>query len=161
MSVRPIPAEYEKKVTPYLIVQGAAGAIDFYKRALGAIERGRMPMGDRIGHAEILVDGAVVMLADEFPEMGIKSPTSLGGSGVGIMLYVADVDTRFNQAIQAGATVKRPLENQFYGDRSGTFTDPFGHQWTLATHIEDVPMEEMKRRMDEAIKHMCQPTEKA
>jgi PhnB protein len=156
MAVKAIPASYEKKVTPYLIVRGAAKAIEFYKQALGAVERTRMQMPDgRIGHAEVDIDGAVVMLGDEMPEMGITGPESRGGTTVGMLLYVADVDARFDRAVKAGATVKRPVVDQFYGDRSGTFTDPFGHQWTIATHQEDLTMEEMKARMDKAMEKMC------
>jgi len=147
MAVKPIPDGY-RVVTPYLIVKGAAQAINFYQKALGAEERMRMPTPDgRIAHAEIAFGDCVVMLADEFPEMGAKSPVTLGGTPVGIMLYVKDVDAQFNQAISAGGKVERPVQNQFYGDRSGTFVDPFGHKWTLATHIEDVTPEEIGRRM--------------
>lgn len=147
MAMKPIPDGYQV-VTPYLIIKGAAQALDFYKRALGAEERMRLPMPDgRIGHAEIQLGDCVVMLADEFPEMGAKSPASLGGTPVGICVYVKDVDAQFNQAIAAGGKVEKQVQNQFYGDRSGTFVDPFGHKWTLATHIEDVTPEEIGRRM--------------
>jgi len=147
MAVKPIPDGY-KVVTPYLIVKGAAQALDFYKRALGAEERMRLPMPDgRICHAEMQLGDCVVMLADEFPEMGAKSPQTLGGTPVGICVYVKDVDAQFNQAIAVGGKVERPMQNQFYGDRSGTFIDPFGHKWTLATHIEDVTPEEIAKRM--------------
>ncbi len=147
MAVRPIPEGYSS-VTPYLIVRGAARAIDFYKQAFGATELMRFPMPDgRVGHAEIKIGNAPVMLADEFPEMGVRSPESIGGSATGLLLYVEDVDAQFQQAVAAGATVERPVKDQFYGDRSGTVIDPFGHKWTLATHKEDVSLEEMRRRM--------------
>jgi PhnB protein len=146
MAVRPIPEGY-RSVTPYLIVRGAAQALEYYCRALNAEERMRLPMGDRIGHAEIQIGDSVIMLADEFPEMGVKSPLALGGTPVGICLYVENVDARFQQAIDAGGKVEKPLQNQFYGDRSGTLIDPFGHKWTIASHIEDVSPEEITRRM--------------
>ena len=140
-------------ITPYLIVHGGAAAIDYYKAAFGAEEIMRMPgPGGTIGHAEIRIGDSVVMLADEPPGGDFRSPQSLGGSPVGLAVYVEDVDARFNQAIAAGGKVIKPLANQFYGDRSGTLADPFGHQWTLATHVEDVSPEEMKRRMAEMMK---------
>ena len=148
MAVTPIPPDYAG-VTSYLIVRGAAKAIDFYKRAFGATELFRMPMpGDRIGHAEIRIGSGVVMLADEMPEMGHKGPQAFGGTPVSLMFYVTDVDAAFAKALAAGATVAKPLQDQFYGDRSGTLTDPFGHVWTIATHVEDVSPEEMSRRME-------------
>jgi PhnB protein len=147
MPVNPVPEGY-RTVTPYLIVSGAAKAIDFYKRAFGAEERVRMPMPDgKIGHAEIQIGDSIVMLADEFPQMGAQSPQTIGGTPVGLCLYVADVDVLFKRAIAAGAKEERPVQDQFYGDRSGTLIDPFGHKWTIATHIEDVTPEEMERRM--------------
>ena len=145
---KPIPEGYHS-VTPYLVVDDAKAAIDFYKRAFGAQEKFRMEMGDRIGHAEILIGDSHVMLADEFPEMGHRGPKALGGTPVSLMIYVEDVDKVFPQALAAGAKEQRPLVNQFYGDRSGTLLDPFGHQWTVSTHIEDVPEDEMQRRMAE------------
>jgi len=143
-----IPDGYHT-ATPYLIIKGASQAIDFYKNAFGATELFRMdgPEG-RIGHAEIKIGDSVIMLADEAPDMGYRSPRSLGGAAVSTMLYVEDVDERFNRAVAAGAKVQRPLANQFYGDRSGTIEDPFGHVWTIATHVEDVPPAEMKKRME-------------
>src|SRR5437867_13128742 len=127
--VKPVPDGYHN-ATPYLIVDGAAKAIDFYKRVFGATERMRMPSpGGKIGHAEIKIGDSMIMLADEHPEMGFRSPQSIGGSAVGLALYVEDVDARFNQAIAAGGKVMRPVKHQFYGDRSGTLTDPFGHVW--------------------------------
>jgi PhnB protein len=148
MAVKPIPDGYYT-VTPYLIVKGAARAIEFYQKAFGATELARMadPSG-RVAHAEIKIGNSIIMLADEHPEMKILGPQSLGGSAVGLLLYVEDVDTRFNRALAAGATVERPLKDQFYGDRSGTLVDPFGHKWTIATHTEDVSMEEMERRFE-------------
>jgi PhnB protein len=130
-----------------LIISGAAKALEFYKKALGATEIMRMDHGGRIGHAEIKLGDSHVMLADEFPEMGVRSPQSLGGTPVGICLYVPNVDELFKQAVDAGAKVERPVQDQFYGDRSGTVIDPFGHKWTIATHIEDVSPEEMGKRM--------------
>jgi PhnB protein len=147
MSVKPIPDGYHS-VTPYLIVKGAARALEFYKKGLGAEERVRMPGPDgKIMHAEIQIGDSMVMLADEFPQMGAVSPQTIGGTPVGICLYVKDVDSLFKQAIAAGGKEERPVMNQFYGDRSGTLIDPFGHKWTIATHVEDVTGEEMQRRM--------------
>ena len=146
MAVKPIPEGYHT-VTPYLIVRGAADAIEFYKKAFEAKELFRYPSPDgKIGHAEILIGDSPIMLADEYPEMGYKGPKSLSGSPVSIMVYVEDVDRIFNQAVTAGATVKEELQDKFYGDRSGTVTDPFGHVWHISTHKEDVSMEEMDRR---------------
>src|SRR4051812_9397309 len=146
MAAKPIPDGYQR-VMPYLIVRGATKALDFYKRAFGGKERMRLPMGDRIGHAEIQIGDCVVMLADEFPEMGAKSPETIGGTPVGLCLYVEDVDAVFKQALAAGGKEEKPVKDQFYGDRSGTLIDPFGHKWTIATHVEDVSPEEMRRRM--------------
>jgi len=152
MAVKPIPDGYHA-VTPYLIVQGAARAIDFYKTAFGATELMRIGgPGGKIGHAEIKIGDSAVMLADEHPDMGYRSPQSLGGAGVSLMLYVEQVDTVFKRAISAGAKELRPVVNQFYGDRSGTLEDPFGHVWTVATHVEDLSAEELDRRVKEAVK---------
>ena len=149
MAVKPIPDGYPR-VSPYLVVDGAQKAIEFYTTVLGATERMRMPGPDgRIGHAELRVGDSLIMLADEFPDMGAKGPSAYGGSPVSISVYVEDVDATFDKATGAGATVVRPLENQFYGDRSATFDDPFGHRWTIATHVEDVSPEEMGRRAAE------------
>jgi PhnB protein len=146
MAVQPIPEGYPR-VTPYLIVDGAADAIDFYKEVLGATERGVMTGPDgRVGHAELAIGDSVVMLADEHPEMDITGPTTIGGSPVMLHVYVADVDLTMEQAVKAGATTSSPAQDQFYGDRSGQFVDPFGHRWNIATHIEDVPPDEMERR---------------
>lgn len=152
MAVKPIPDGYSS-VTPYLVLNGAARAIEFYKQAFGATELLRFAMpGGKLGHAEIKIGNAPIMLADEMPEMGYRGPRALGGTPVGILLYVEDADAMFNRAVAAGATVVKPVQDQFYGDRSGTLTDPFGHQWTVATHKEDVPLEEMHQRMA-AMKH--------
>jgi PhnB protein len=152
MTVQPIPEGYHS-VTPYLIVKGATSAIDFYKKAFDATEVMRLdgPNG-QIMHAELQIGDSRVMLADECPEMGALAPQSPGKAGVGFCLYVENVDEKVAQAIEAGAEVQRPLQDQFYGDRSGTLQDPFGHTWTLATHIEDVPPEEIQCRM-EAMTH--------
>lgn len=144
--VKPVPEGYHT-ATPYLIIKGAAAALEFYKNAFGATELLRMPNRDgRVGHAEIKIGDSIIMLADEAPEVGARSPESCGGSPVTIMLYVEDVDAVFNQAVAAGAKVERPVANQFYGDRTGGIIDPFGHKWYLATHVEDVSPEEMQRR---------------
>ena len=145
--VQPIPTGYHT-VTPYLIVRNGAKAIEFYKKAFGAVELMRFPgPNDSIMHAEVKIGDSPVMLADEMPEAGHVGPQTLGGVAVSLMVYVEDVDARFAQAVAAGATVKRPVEDQFYGDRTGTLVDPFGHVWSLGTHKEDVSMEEMQRRL--------------
>ncbi|MEM8917850.1 MAG: VOC family protein [Pseudomonadota bacterium] len=136
-------------VTPYLIVDDAAAAIEFYKAAFDAQEVMRMPMGDKIGHADLLIGDSHVMLADEFPDMDKLGPNKRGGATCSLMIYVEDSDAAFDQAVAAGATAIRPVEDQFYGDRSGWVKDPFGHEWTLSTHIEDVSPEELNRRMAE------------
>ena len=145
---KPIPEGYHS-VTPYLVVDYANAAIKFYERAFGATEKFRLPMGNRVGHAELQFGDSVIMLADEFPDMGHLGPKSRGGPTSSIMLYVEDVDRAFNKAINAGATQQRPLEDQFWGDRMGTLQDPFGHQWSLASHVEDVSEEEMQKRMEQ------------
>jgi PhnB protein len=154
MAVNPIPAGYPR-VSPYLCCQGAADAIEFYKDVLGATERMRMP-GDspeNIGHAELEIGTSIVMLADEFPDHGFISPISLGGSPVTVHVYVEDVDAVFARALELGATVARPVEDQFYGDRLGQFVDPWGHRWSVASHVEDVSEEEMGRRAAELEGH--------
>ena len=145
-AVQPIPEGYPQ-VTPYLCVEGASAAIDFYGRVLGTTERMRMetPEGT-VSHAELQLGGSLIMLADEFPELGVRSPKAFGGSPVTMSVYVEDVDAVFERALQAGAKVLRPLEDQFYGDRAGQFEDPFGHRWSVATHVEDVSPEEMEHR---------------
>ncbi len=145
--VNPIPEGYHT-ITPYLIIKDAARAIEFYKEAFGAAE-GCQPFKDpngKIMHAELTLGDSRFMLADEFPEMGAKSPKTIGGSAVGLALYVEDVDKVVNQAVAAGAKMVRPVQDQFYGDRSGQVEDPFGHKWTVSTHIEDVSPEEMHKR---------------
>jgi len=145
-NVRPVPEGYPN-VIPYLSVDGANAAIDFYVAVFGAKERVRMPgPAGKIGHAELEIGDSLVMLADSFPDMGGQTPQSLGGTPVTVMVYVEDVDTVFDRAINAGATAERKVENQFYGDRAGQFVDPFGHKWFVATHVEDVPPEEMAKR---------------
>ncbi len=151
MPAKAIPDGYEH-VTPYLIIKGAAEAIEFYKRAFAATELFRMEHMGKVGHAEIKIGGGIVMLADEHPEMGHRSPSSLGGTPVGLMIYVENVDGFYDRAVKAGAKVVKPLQDQFYGDRSGTVTDPYGHLWTFATHKEDVPPAEMNRRAEEWMK---------
>jgi PhnB protein len=144
--VKPIPAGYHT-IIPYLSIKGAADAIEFYKKAFGATESMRMPQPDgRIGHAELQLGDSRVMLADEFPEMDFRSPRSMGGSPVHIHMYVEDVDTVVSRAVAAGAKVVRPVQDQFYGDRSGTVADPYGHVWHVSTHTEDVSPEEMRKR---------------
>lgn len=149
MAVKPIPEGYHT-ATPYLTIRNAAAAIDFYKHAFGATELFRMPdPSGKIGHAEIKIGDSPIMMSDEYPEMGARSPQTIGGVAGSICLYVDDVDTVFKRAIAAGAKQLRPVENQFYGDRSGKLEDPFGHVWMIGTHIEDVPPEEMQRRAEE------------
>ena len=151
-TVKAIPEGYEG-ATPYLIIKGAATALEFYKKAFDATELMRMPApGGTVGHAEIKIGKAIIMLADEFPQMNCKSPQAYGGSPVSIMLYVQDVDTFVNRAVTAGAKLLRPVKDQFYGDRSGSLEDPFGHQWHIATHVEDVPPSEMAKRAEAAMK---------
>ena len=151
MAVKAIPDGYHS-VTPYLIVDDAKRAIDFYKKALGAEELFRFEMGGKIGHAEIKIGDSPIMLADEHPQMGHKGPKSYGGTSVSLMVYLPDVDAAAKRATEAGMKVVRPVADQFYGDRSGTFADPFGHVWTLGTHKEDVAPAEMDKRMKEFAK---------
>ncbi|HEV2755111.1 MAG TPA: VOC family protein [Actinomycetota bacterium] len=152
MAVKPIPDGYPQ-VTPYLHVDGAAEAIEFYKNVFGARERMQMPApGGKIGHAEIEIGDSVVMLADELPDMGIRGPSAYGGSPVTISVYVEDVDATYRRALDAGAKSISDLEDQFYGDRSAQFEDPFGHRWSIAQHVEDVPPDEMQRRAAEAMR---------
>jgi PhnB protein len=146
-NVRPIP-EGHRTVTPYLAIKGAARALDFYKRAFGAIESYKLMMPDgRVGHAEIRLGDSLVMLSDEFPEYGGKAPETLGGSPVSLHLYVEDVDAFVKKAVEAGAKERKPVADQFYGDRSGQLEDPFGHLWWVATHKEDVAPDEMQKRV--------------
>lgn len=145
---KPIPEGYHS-VTPYLVVDDAAKAIEFYKKAFGAEEKFRLPMGGKIGHAEIKIGDSFVMLADEFPDMGHLSPKARGGTTVSLLFYVTDVDAAFKIALDAGATQDRAIEDQFWGDRMGSLVDPFGHKWSLATHTEDVPESEMGARFEQ------------
>ena len=142
------PPEGYHSVTPYLIVDDAEGAIAFYAKAFGATEKMRLPMGGKIGHAEIVIGDSHVMLSDEWPERDALGPKSRGGATSSLMVYVPDVDNAFERAVAAGATVTMQVENQFWGDRMGSLVDPYGHKWMLATHVEDVDDAEMKRRMD-------------
>ena len=145
--VKPMPDGYNR-VMPYVAVHDAAAALVFYAKAFGAKERLRLPMpGDKIGHAEITIGDSVVMLADECPQMGIKSAQRIGGSPISLLVYVDDVDKVYAQALAAGGKAEHPVENKFYGDRSGAITDPFGITWHLATHVEDVPHDELQRRV--------------
>lgn len=145
-NVKPIPEGYHS-VTPYLIIKGAADAIEFYKKAFGAVELFRMDHEGKVGHAELKIGDSPIMLADENPEMGYVGATTLGGTPVSLMLYVEDVDTVYKRAISAGGAELKPVQDWFYGDRSGTLKDPFGHVWTVGTHKEDVTPEEMDKRM--------------
>ena len=152
MPVKPVPDGYHS-VTAYLIVQGAGEAIAFYEKAFGARELFRLAApGGKVGHAEIQIGDTRVMLADEYPEMGAKAPGAFGGSPVSMLIYTADADAMFAQAIAAGAKELRPMTDQYYGDRMGTLVDPFGHQWTIGVHIEDVSIEEVQRRFEAAAK---------
>jgi PhnB protein len=147
MSVQTTPAGYHS-VTPYLTVDNAEAAIDYYKRAFGATEVMRLPMAGKIGHAEIRIGDSHVMLSDEFPDMDALGPKARGGATSSLVLYLPDVDAAFDRAVAEGGTLNRPVQDQFWGDRMGTLIDPFGHKWTLSTHIEDVSEEEMKKRME-------------
>ncbi|MEV7525135.1 VOC family protein [Streptomyces sp. NPDC091371] len=154
MTVQPVPEGYPR-VTPYLCVDGASAAIDFYVSVLGARERMRMAAPDgRIGHAELELGKSVIMLADEFPDIGFRSPKAVGGTPITLHVYVEDVDAVFAEAIARGATEVSPVKDEFYGDRTGQFEDPFGHRWNVATHIEDVPPDEMAKRSEEAMRSM-------
>jgi PhnB protein len=146
MAVKPIPDDYPL-ITPYLCVKGAANAIEFYQKAFGATERMRISApGGTIGHAELAIGKALIMLADEYPDIAFRSPVTLGGSPVVVHMYVEDVDAFCSRAVAAGATLTRPVADQFYGDRVGQLRDPFGHAWSIATHKEDVSHEEMAKR---------------
>jgi PhnB protein len=152
MPVKPVPDGYHS-VTPYLIISGAAAALEFYKKSFGATELLRMDApGGKIAHAEIKIGDSPIMLADEHPDMGYRSPQAIGGTPVSIMIYVEDVDAVFNRTVAAGAKVRQPVKDQFYGDRSGAVEDPFGHVWTIATHKEDLTPEEIGRRAAEWMK---------
>ena len=154
MPPKPIPEGYHT-ITPYLAVEDAAGAIEFYKRAFGAKERVRMHGPDgKIGHAELEIGDSLVMLSDPFPQSTTKPPKELGGSSASVFMYVEDVDAVVQDAIDAGAEIKMPIENMFWGDRFGSIADPFGHTWSIATHVEDVPPEEMEERAKAAMASM-------
>lgn len=149
MTTKPIPDNYSR-ISPYLCVDGASAAIEFYTQVLGAIERLRLASPDgKIGHAELEIGDCVIMLSDEYPEMDVRGPRSIGGSPVAISVYVENVDEVFEHALKQGATSLRPVENQFYGDRSGQFEDPFGHRWNVSSNIEQLAPEEIKRRAAE------------
>ena len=151
MAAQPIPEGYENPI-PSLTIDGAAEAIEFYKRAFGARERGRMEgPGGMVAHAELEIGSSVVMLADAFPQSGRRPPTELGGTTVGVFLFVEDVDAVVERAVEAGATLTMPVDDMFWGDRYGQITDPFGHSWEIATHQEDLSPEEMQRRGEEAM----------
>jgi PhnB protein len=154
MAAKPIPEGYQT-VTPYLAVDDAVEAIEYYKKAFGARERARMeaPEG-KIGHAELEIGDSVVMLSDPFPQATTKPPKELGGTSASVFMYVEDVDAVVKEAVDAGATITMEVADQFWGDRLGSVTDPFGHSWSIATHIEDVPPEEMAERAKEAMAAM-------
>lgn len=149
VKVKPVPDDYPT-VCPYLYIRGAGDALDFYKKIFGATERMRMPGPDgTVGHAEIEIGNAVVMLADEFPDMGATSPATVGGTSVGLHVYVEHADAVYEAAVAAGATSQQAPEDKFYGDRTASFLDPWGHSWHVATHVEDVAPDEMARRAAE------------
>ena len=157
MPAKPIPDGYHT-LTPYMTVRDAARAIGFYKQAFGAKERGVMKAPDgKVMHAELLIGDSIVMLADEFPEFGSLSPETTGGAGMGLHIYIEDVDTAFDRAVKAGATVEMPVADMFWGDRYGKLKDPFGHKWSIGTHKADLSPEEMKRGMEEAMAKMPLP----
>src|SRR5437660_4922638 len=154
MTVQAVPTGYHT-ITPYMTVRDAARAIEFYKQAFGAVERGTMKGPDgKVMHAELKIGDSVVMLADEQPQFGALSPQSTGGAGMGLHIYVEDVDSAFDRAVNAGATVEMPIGDMFWGDRYGKLRDPFGQKWSMATHTADLSAEDMKRGMDEAMAKM-------
>lgn len=160
MAVKAIPEGYHS-ITPFLTIRDAARAIDFYKKAFGAKERGVMKGPDgKVMHAELLIGDSVIMLSDEFPDFGALSPQALGGSPSGLHIYVENVDSAFDQAVKAGAQVEMPVAEQFWGDRYGRLKDPFGHKWSIATHTRDLSMDDMKRGMDEAMAKMSSQEKK-
>jgi len=158
MSVKPVPEGYHT-LTPFLTVRDAARAIEFYKQAFGAEVRGGVAKGPdgKVMHAELQIGDSVIMLTDEYPEFGAVSPQSSGGAGMGLHIYVDGVDAAFDRAVKAGAQVEMPVSDQFWGDRYGKLKDPFGHKWSIATHIKDMSADEMKRSMDEAMQKMGEP----
>ncbi|SPF42243.1 conserved hypothetical protein [Candidatus Sulfotelmatobacter kueseliae] len=154
MSVKPIPDGYHS-VTPFLTVRDAARAVEFYKQAFGAIEKGVMKDADgKVLHAELIIGNSIIMLSDEFPKYGALSPQSIGGTPMGLHIYVDGVDAAFERAVKAGAHVEMPVMDQFWGDRYGKLKDPFGHSWSIATHTKDLSMDQMKHDMDEAMAKM-------
>jgi uncharacterized glyoxalase superfamily protein PhnB len=154
MSVQAIPKGYHT-ITPFMTVRDAARAIEFYKQAFGAKERGVMKgPDDKVMHAELVIGDSIIMLADEFPEFGSLSPQSTGGSGTGLHIYIEDVDSAFDRAVKAGTTVEMPVADMFWGDRYGKLRDPFGHKWSIGTHKADLSVEEMKKGMDETMAKM-------
>jgi PhnB protein len=155
MSVKPIPEGYHT-LTPFLTVRNAAQAVEFYKKAFGAKQRGDLAKGPdgKVMHAELQIGDSVIMLSDEFPEFGSLSPQSIGGSPMGLHIYIENVDAAFDRAVKAGAQVEMPVMDQFWGDRYGKLKDPFGHKWSIATHVKDMSADEMKRNMDEAMSKM-------
>jgi len=156
MSVKPVPSGYHT-ITPFLTVRDAARAIEFYKQAFGATDRGVMKGPDgKVMHAELQIGDSIIMLSDEFPEFGAKSPEALNGSPMGLHIYIENVDAAFDRAVKAGAHVEMPVAEQFWGDRYGRLRDPFGHKWSIATHTRDLPRDEMKREMDDAMAKMQQ-----
>jgi PhnB protein len=160
MSVKAIPEGYHS-ITPYFTVRDAAHAIEFYKNAFGAVDRGVMKGPDgKVMHAELLIGDSIIMLGDEFPEFGCLSPEAIGGSSSGLHIYVQDVDASFDRAVKAGAVVEMPVADMFWGDRYGKLKDPFGHKWSIATHTADLSLEEMKKGMDDAMAKMPQAPEK-
>jgi len=149
MAVKAIPEGFHS-VTPYMIVRNAARAIEFYKQAFGAVEKGVMNSPDgKVAHAELQIGDSIIMLGDEFPEMGALSPQSTGGAGMGLHIYLEDVDAAFDRAVKAGAKVEMPVADMFWGDRYGKLADPFGHKWSIGTHKRDVSMEEMEAAMQQ------------
>jgi uncharacterized glyoxalase superfamily protein PhnB len=155
MSAKPVPDGYHT-LTPFLTVRDAARAIEFYKNAFGAEVRGGVAKGPdgKVMHAELKIGDSIIMLSDEYPDFGALSPQSIGGSAMGLHIYLDGVDTAFDRAVKAGATVEMPVMDQFWGDRYGKLKDPFGHKWSIATHVKDLSMDEMKRAMDEAMERM-------
>jgi PhnB protein len=154
MSVKPVPDGYHT-LTPFLTVRDAARAIEFYKQAFGAVERGVMKGPDgKIMHAELKIGDSIIMLSDEFPEFGSVSPQTVGGSGMGLHIYLDGVDAAFDRAVKAGAQVEMPVMDQFWGDRYGKLKDPFGHKWSIATHTKDLSMDDVKHGMDDAMAKM-------
>lgn len=154
MAVKPIPDGYHT-LTPFLTCRDAAKAIDFYKKAFGATERGVMKgLDGKVMHAELQIGDSIIMLSDEYPEMGSVSPQAIGGSAMGLHIYIDGVDAAFDRAVKAGAQVEMPVMDMFWGDRYGKLKDPFGHKWSVATHTADLSMDEMKKGMDEAMSKM-------